>query len=262
MLCRLYNSFCKHWAFYRRFPYEAYGEARGVYASFEEAIADAPKTKPIGYNDPALAEWYIDSFEVRLFDFDYPALFWLERLLEPGSVVTDFGGNVGTHFRTYREYLSEIENVVWQVVDLPEIVRAGSSKNPYSNLKFYENVQDAESADILLASGSIQYLGKASKLLQILPSPPKHLLINRLALYEGPQFVTLQNGGHVFYPCYVFNRTEFISDIESFGYRLVDNWKDRTDSCFIPFRRKERVPEYDGLYFVLTEPRGETAIER
>ena len=63
--------------------------------------------------------------------------------------------------------------------------------------------------------------------------------------------MTLQNGGKIFYPQYVFNRTEFIDNLESIGYDLIDIWAGISDSCLIPFHPDKSVPYYQGLYFEL-----------
>jgi putative methyltransferase (TIGR04325 family) len=87
--------------------------------------------------------------------------------------------------------------------------------------------------------------------LSLLEKCPNHLLINRLPLYDGKQFVSLQNGGKVFYPQYIFNRKQFIDSLTDIGYKLVDIWEDRVDSCIIPFHSGYSVPVYSGLYFTL-----------
>lgn len=89
------------------------------------------------------------------------------------------------------------------------------------------------------------------RLLACLEQPPNHLLINRLPLYDGKQFVSLQNGGKVFYPQFIFNRKQFIDSLTDIGYKLVDIWEDRVDSCIIPFYPEYSVPVYYGLYFTL-----------
>lgn len=83
----------------------------------------------------------------------------------------------------------------------------------------------------------------------MLAEKPQHLLINRLPLYDGEQFVTLQNGGQVFYPQYVFNQSDFINSLIDLGYELVDRWEDHELTCIIPFHPDQSVHFYHGLYF-------------
>ncbi len=252
MLLRYTNMLLKHLDHYRRFPGESYGGFRGIYESFDQAIAAAPKTKPIGYDDEALADSYARDLDETIRQYDYPVLFWMQKLLTDGTNVFDFGGNVGTHYFQYRGYLQLTDTVTWTVLDLPEIVKAGKHRHSEQNLFFTDDVNQVRQADILLASGVVQYIEDFSTFVSTLNFQPPHLLINRLPLYDGERFVTLQNGGNVFYPQYVFNRARFIRSIEDIGYRLVDEWIDYIDSCFIPFRSRNSLPHYCGLYFEMT----------
>jgi putative methyltransferase (TIGR04325 family) len=115
-----------------------------------------------------------------------------------------------------------------------------------ANLTFTTNFADADGQDLLLASGSVQYVGDLGEMLRGLQRPPKHLLINRLPLYDGPRFVTLQNEGPVFCPQYIFNRDEFVNSLGTAGYELVDVWDDPVDSAVIPFH--VTVVPYQGMY--------------
>jgi putative methyltransferase (TIGR04325 family) len=75
-------------------------------------------------------------------------------------------------------------------------------------------------------------------------------LINRLPLYDGEKFVTLINGGLVYYPQYIFNGEEFIGAIVQQGYQLADSWDDFGASCFIPFHPEKDIRACKGLYFL------------
>lgn len=253
----LARSLYHHWQkleYERRFSGDCYACFRGVYDNFEQAISSAPKTKKIGYNDCELAEEYqVELKTTNLRSYDYPVLFWLNQLLKENVKVFDFGGNVGIHFYLYEKYISYPLGLEWLVCDLPEIVYCGKdiAEKEEKQLIFTCEFEQANKADIFLASGSIQYVECLSVSLSKLSNKPQHLLINRLPLYDGDKFVTLQNGGKVFYPQYVFNKKEFIDSLENLGYELVDIWEDLVDSCMIPFYLEKSVPFYHGLYFKL-----------
>lgn len=249
-MIRLAYSFLRHWKRYRQFPHDCYGGFRGVYDSFEEAIVAAPKTKPLGYDNERLASWYVNNLKAEIHENDYPILFWLNDLLRDGSTVFDFGGNVGTYYLQYKRYFHYGNSLKWTVCDLPMIVKAGKANNSEANLYFTENAEEANGTDIFLASGSLQYIDDFATMIGSLERKPKHLLINRLPLYDGKRFVTLQNGGEVFYPQYVFNKNEFISSLEKLGYEVKDLWKDFSGGCFIPFKPKKNFRHY-GLYLIL-----------
>jgi putative methyltransferase (TIGR04325 family) len=213
-----------------------------------------PRGQKIGYDHEALAREYQAQLNLRLESFDYPILFHLDRIVGRCRTVFDFGGNVGVHYLRYRRYL-KLDNVKWIVFDLPKIVAAGRETcTKLPNIVFINDIAEFNEPqiDILLASGSMQYLASPDLLLQKMIGNgirPAHVLINRLPLYDGPQFVTLQNGGLVYYPQYVFNHATYIKTIANLGYELIDTWPDAADSCIIPFHPEMSIRAYTGLYF-------------
>jgi putative methyltransferase (TIGR04325 family) len=243
-----------------QFPREGgYSSFNGVFENFEQAVQAAPQAKSIGYNNAELAEEYRSSIvhSEAIRSYDYPMIFWLKSILdfitEPVSIF-DFGGNVGIHFYAYQKYIKYPEKLCWTVFDVPEIIKSGielAKTRPSSQLKFTSENSCIENQHIFIASGSIQYVKNLSSLLQPFLVKPKHLLLNRIPLYEGEQFVTLQNGGKVFYPQYVFNKLTFIEDLKKIGYDLIDSWEDQLDSCIIPFYPEKSVPFYYGFYLKL-----------
>jgi putative methyltransferase (TIGR04325 family) len=243
-----------------QFSKDGYSYFKGVFSTFEQAIQSAPKSKDIGYDNADLANEYREQIEKHSYihAFDYPVLFWLKSILEAmpekSLSIFDFGGNIGIHFYTYQKYIDYPKNTDWTVCDLPEIIKVGESLSQARStlqLSFTSNIERLNSKDIFIASGSIQYVKNLSELLNPIATKPKHLLLNRLPLYDGEQFVTLQNGGKVFYPQYVFNKEEFIASIDGIGYELIDIWEDPLDSCIIPFHPKKSIKTYHGLYFRL-----------
>ncbi|HEY9637600.1 MAG TPA: methyltransferase, TIGR04325 family [Coleofasciculaceae cyanobacterium] len=243
----------------RLFAGDCYGCFRGVYETFEEAIRSAPKTKSIGYDNSELAQDYQQDVELEttVQSYDYPVLLWLNSIFTINPInlsIFDFGGNVGIHFYSYEKYIKYPANLRWIVCDVPAIVQAGkelAERRHRSELIFTGKFEEASGKDVFLASGSIQYVENLSLSISSLPEKPKHLLINRLPLYDGFQFVTLQNGGNVFYPSYIFNKTNFLDSLNKIGYEMVDIWEDRVDGCFIPFHPDKSCPFYYGLYFKL-----------
>ena len=258
-LARQVYQYFQELEYERRFAGNCYGCFRGVYKTFEEAIQSAPKTKSIGYDDSELAQEYQYSVEVEntIQSCDYPILFWLNSIFNayPNTIsIFDFGGNVGTHFYAYEKYIKYSPQLKWLVCDLPAIVKAGkelTEKRNRSQLVFTEKFEEARGKDVFLASGSIQYVENLSLSILALEEKPKHLLLNRLPLYDGEQFVTLQNGGKVFYPSYVFNKANFIDSLHCIGYDMIDIWQEQNDYCFIPFHPEKSGPFFHGFYFKL-----------
>ena len=247
----------------QKFANDCYGCFWGVFDTFEEAIAAAPPTKNIGYDCADLAQdykkmlgngnWEASNSMVR--SFDYPVLYWLDKIIQSNAIdpieFFDFGGNLGIHFLSYSTYLKFPHDLHWIVCDLPEIIKVGISENRDPRLTFTTDFELASGSDVFLASGSIQYDEDIAVKIDGLEQKPQHILINRLGLYEGKKIVTLQNGGKVFYPQYIFNRPEFIKSLTSIGYDLIDIWEDNVDNCYVPFHPEVAIPHYYGLYFKL-----------
>jgi putative methyltransferase (TIGR04325 family) len=267
VLKHVYQQWYQH-----KFANDCHGCFWGVFETFEEAIRAAPATKTIGYNCAELAREYQVEIEASrssdtdfgsgksskllMRSFDYPVLYWIERIVQNTPLdrleVFDFGGNLGIHFFNYSNYLDFTSRLRWVVCDLTEIVELGRSQNRDPRLTFTTDFHLANDSDIFLASGSLQYeeVDMAIKI-NGLEQKPKHLLLNRLGLYEGRKIVTLQNGGKVFYPQYIFNWSDFIQSFKLIGYELIDSWEDNIDKCYIPFHPEVNIPCYHGFYFKL-----------
>jgi putative methyltransferase (TIGR04325 family) len=165
---KIYRSFQSK-KYERRFAGDCYGCFRGVFENFEEAIASAPKTKSIGYDNLDLAQEYKDQLSTNIASYDYPVLFWLSHIFNQSSqklTVFDFGGNIGNHFYSYFTILKYPDGLNWIVCDLPEITKAGQKlaqdMNYSVSLSFTTEFIEANGKNIFLASGSLQYVDSLS----------------------------------------------------------------------------------------------------
>jgi len=232
------------------------GHFRGIYENFRQAEAAVPRGGKLGYNHADLAREYDAKVNLGLEASDYPVLFHLDRILRDDMTVLDFGGNIGVHFLRYRKHLN-LERVRWVVCDVPEIAKVGRERcADIPNIAFVTDIVELQETqvDVFHASGSLQYLDEPTPdlLLKKLIGKglrPGHILIDQVPLYDGPSFVTLQNGGLVYYPQHVFNRAAYINAITNFSYELVDAWIVKLESCIVPFHPNRAVHAYSGLYF-------------
>lgn len=229
----------------------------GVFNDFAEARASLPPSRE--FDDPALAKDYVEVRTKRVFAYDYPVMWWLERAFQSGArKVLDIGGSVGVHYYAYQRYLAAPPNVRWQVVEVPAMVRIGremAAQLQVGALEFTEHLEPAlEGSDVWIAAGSIQYFEDArpSDLLRRCTARPNYILLNKLPLYSGEDFVTTQNLGEgAFAPLHVWNREKFIQDIVASGYELRDEWPVLERSLYLPgHHRRRSVPSFSGLYFV------------
>ncbi|HVF17118.1 MAG TPA: methyltransferase, TIGR04325 family, partial [Steroidobacteraceae bacterium] len=99
---------------------------RGVYATFNEALAACPTTKSAGYDNPAAANMY-DERRTRIYPSDYPPMFWLDKLITSGEChrILDVGGHVGVTYYAYAKYIEYPQDLRWTVFDVPAVTRRG-----------------------------------------------------------------------------------------------------------------------------------------
>ena len=200
---------------------------RGAYATVEEATSAIRRGVLAGYdNEAILLRDYDLMCEITL--QDYPILYWLRRLAPLTRVLLDAGGHMGTKYRAFRNHLDLDGEIDWVVYDLPTMVRAGRQRaadDGLNRLRFVDSLSEAPDADVLLASGILQYLDiPFSDLLRQLPSMPRHLLLNKVQTREGPSVVTLENFIHAEVPYQIRDRASFLASLDDLGYDIVDEW--------------------------------------
>lgn len=181
-----------------------------------------------GYDNDAVTDRAFENM-CRIVTWDWPVLFWLGRLLPETACLLDAGGHQGTKYRAFRNHLNLPGGVKWVIYDVPAIVRAGrerARREGLEGLSFIDNLADAPCAEVLLASGLLQYLDiPFDQFVRRLPVLPRHLVLNKVATREGPSVVTLEFFGRAEVPYQIRNRTEFLSTLDSLGYDIVDEWQ-------------------------------------
>jgi putative methyltransferase (TIGR04325 family) len=226
---------------------------RGVYGSFAEAEASIPSGERVGYDHAELAGLYRHRME-KANQSDYAVLFWLKGILDERSFVFDLGGHVGVSYHGWRNYLHYKRGMRWLVQDVPAIVKVGAElarERPSEGLEFTSDVRDARGCTIFFSAGAMQYVDRSlTQLLDEVGSRPQHLIVNKMPMYDGESFVTVQSTGRAFHPYRIYNRAAFVAEAASLGYRVVDDWQNREQHCEIPFTRGRDIDAYSGYYFV------------
>lgn len=200
---------------------------QGAFDSREEAIAAAPSNLPVGYDNNVVAEISYKKM-CHLMPWDYPVIYWLQRLLPQAEQLLDAGGHMGTKYRAFNKYL-DLNKCKWTIYDVPAIVQAGRKlavKEGLTTLEFVESLTGLKCPDIFLASGLLQYLDiPFSELIKQLPSLPQHLIINKVAMRHEQSVFTLENFGAARVPYQIRNRDIFLNEIKMLGYSIKDEWQ-------------------------------------
>lgn len=107
----------------------------------------------------------------------------------PTLSVIDFGGGGGTQFFAARSLLGSAENITWNVVETPAMVKAANANLACRGLRFFESIEEAQEdmgvVDLVFASGSLQYTPDPLAMLRRLVSiEAPHLYITRTSFND------------------------------------------------------------------------------
>jgi len=246
------------WRRQQFFSEAGFGNYFGVFADFAQARDWLPASPE--FDHAALAAEYVDVRTKRVFAYDYPVMWWLERAFRDGATkVLDLGGSVGVHFYAYRRYFQMPHGLSWRVVDVPAIAAigrdmAGQVGSDAAALSFSDDMEQAlgGGGDIWIAAGSLQYfeISRPGDLLRRSRVRPRHILLNKLPIHDGEDYVTAQNiGAGCFAPVQVYNRQRFVKEVEALGYALRDQWQVLERSLHLPGFPERCVPTFSGMYF-------------
>jgi putative methyltransferase (TIGR04325 family) len=232
---------------------QGYASHYGVYRSFAEARSDAPPSAE--FDQVALASEYTDRLE-RVFAYDYPVMLWLDKAMRAGARrVVDVGGNIGVHFFAYRHFFDYPPDLVWTVCEVPAIAEAGREMmrdRGEPGLEFTSEFTPGlvEQADVLISAGTLHYIEQPLlwDLLSAALRWPEHVLLNKVPLYQGETFVTLQNIRRGYAPSWVWNRSEFLGAFQRQGYRAADGWSVPERHFWLPGHPERTFGAYSGVY--------------
>ena len=239
-----WRSFCAASGPVRRF--------HGIYADFPSAERALAAGRLTGYDNEASAQ-RLAGDRLRICSFDYPVMFWLQKLLPSSHLLFDLGGHVGISYYGYRDYLDYPPTLQWMVCDLPAITALGqtiAAREATSALSFTNSLDALPAADILLAAGSLQFIAEPFELLKSARGLPRHVLLNKVPLHDGAAAVTLHNFGAAMCAYHLFNRGDFLAGFAALGYRLVDEWLAPDLGCEIRLFPQYSIRAYTGCYFV------------
>ncbi len=222
---------------------------RGTYASFTEAMAGAPGDAVVGYDTAEHAAMYDERID-KLLISDYAVLFWFERIQNELRRVFDLGGHKGVLYYGFRKRLKLPSSLRWVVCDMPTTVTSGKElaiRRGMSALDFTTQWEEGSGSDLLIASGVLQYLDW--DLAGALPRwrrMPRYVIVNNTPMYDGDEYITLQNTGISYNPYRVFNRADLIRSLRQLGYRARDTWRTER-SLDVPLHPELHVDAYQGF---------------
>jgi putative methyltransferase (TIGR04325 family) len=202
-------------------------QLNGYYCDFAQAESARQQLGGKGFAAHGLHSSTLGFFNRKNTD-DYPVMYWLRRALETqsyGSLV-EFGGHLGAKYSALSTFLELTPEYNWQIVETSDAVTAASVLDfgSHPQLSWLTDIEMTKSADILYCSGCLQYVDTdILDLIEKMPTAPRWLILNRLALCDGPGFATLENfsGSPVAYKV----RSHDLHDKSlATDYELIDTW--------------------------------------
>lgn len=229
----------------------------GKFASAEEAQALLRSRGQDGRYAMDQEQWSVER-SARYFTHDYPVLYWLSRLIEPGGRLVDLGGATGVTYRLFKSRLQLPADFEWQVNELPEVIeyaRRLVSRESVPHLSFTDDWRAIDGAAIVLSAGAAQFFPRPlSAMLAEVRERPADIIVNRIPLTEnGTGFFTLQNTGRSIAPMRVESRSAFIADLAGLHYELIDEWKCLENSLEVPFHHECDLTYFRGYCFHLRQ---------
>jgi putative methyltransferase (TIGR04325 family) len=230
----------------------------GNYTSWEAAMKDS-----VGYDSDVILNKVRDSLlkvkegkaigdqDSCLFDkiqYSWPVLAGLLRIASiKGNKlsVLDFGGSLGSYYYQLKDFLSDLDELRWSIVEQEKFVRCGQELFENNQLKFYyaiETCLEHEDPDVILLSGVIQYLSDPYTFLgNLIKYNFEYIIFDRTPFIQGCQERLTVQKVHPYiyeasYPAYFFNEDKFLNYLEK-SYDLLVEFESQ-DKVNIPSQFK------------------------
>lgn len=226
---------------------------RGVFDTAEAALASAPPTRPLTYDNQGSAELYLKRLQVD--DYDYPAMFWLQRSFGDGlRTLVDVGGSIGIKYYAFAEHMPYPSNLCWRVIDMPAVAARGREyaveRGSPPGLEFSSDLAAIDGVDVVFASGALQYLPDTlAEMLARCSRKPSRLVINTTPIHDSRSYFTLNSVGTAFCAYRVQARAAFVEGLVAQGYVLRHQWRNIGKPLRLPFEPGCSLSDYAGFCF-------------
>ena len=232
----------------------------GVYDSQKLALKDTKEfisnksNDTAGYNTAGTESMY-DFLLNKVTAYDYPALFWLDQLIQKDDRIFDIGGHIGLAYYNYRRLLNLDERIqLWTVCDVEQVTAGGlarAQKERAIQLKFTNTLSEMKEHQLIICQGALQYLEDDSiwKSIESATTKPRAIIFNTAAVHDTEDYWTINNIGLSYVPYHISSRAMIVLRAEALGYRLTASWKNPGKSCTIPLREDLSLSDYSGFLF-------------
>ena len=205
-----------------------YGAYWGAFPSREDAVRFLRPSRLATADNEDMAVMNVEAFST-VHSFDWPIMFFMMDFKRRGrlTTVTDLGGHLGVKYHAFRKFLALPKDTSWQVVDVPAVCKEGRrrQRSGETSLQYFEDPEKTAPCDVLLCSGVLQYLDYSLvEAVARLPSRPRLILLNKVAISRDSAFYTLESLGRSRIPYHVTTIADLDRARDALGYRLLSRW--------------------------------------
>jgi putative methyltransferase (TIGR04325 family) len=188
----------------------------GDYANFDAATAACGS----GYHAPEAIAYARQNTRPEGLDFSHLDIQLLAALqtVRPRRVL-DFGGALGRHYFRLNRMVRADD---WRVVELPETAAVGTAEYANGALSFGTRL---ERADVVVASGALQYVADPYGTMSELAACAPYLIIDRLPIIERDCLTVQRVDPSLFvgaFPAWFLSQERFRT--ETAGFELMMSW--------------------------------------
>ncbi len=182
-----------------------------------------------------------DSVLFNEIQYSWPllsAMMWIAAQNKGCLRIIDYGGSLGSTYFQNRQFLKDLKQVKWDIVEQPKFVEYGKTLFEDEILKFYPNIESClitNDPDVVLLSSVLQYLEKPGELLKkLLKTSVKFVIIDRTPFFKhlDTDIIKLQRvNPEVYpasYPCRIFGK-DFLDRELGKSYRVISYFDSQCD---------------------------------
>ena len=141
--------------------------------------------------------------------------------------ILDFGGSLGSFYNQHIKFLSQIDNLSWNIIEQDQFVKMGKEEFENETLRFHNSIADYKkdnNPNLVLLSSVIQYIEKPFEILKdLIQISPEFIIIDRTPFTKNNyDCVMHQNlpkhvGGQI-YPAWFFSEKNFLHFFNESNY--------------------------------------------
>jgi putative methyltransferase (TIGR04325 family) len=148
--------------------------------------------------------------------------------------VLDFGGSLGVSYFHSRDFLRDLAEVKWSVIELPNMVAAGKQHLQSPELRFFDTIEgclNQNTPNIIVMSGVLQCLPEPwTTLKRLLEIGAPYVFIDRTGVIESiKDRLTIQHVPERIYrydhPAWWLSESRLLSCFADYGYQCLNDFK-------------------------------------